>query len=256
MNLRAGTNKLITGSLLLLAVCAASLKAVGEAGGRQDAEITSEDGFVLRGSYFSPGRSGPGVLLLHQCNRRGALTGYEGMAPMLAAEGFHVLMLDSRGFGRSRDDRYRDYHAQMDLIDAKVGADVEAAFRFLLSRSGVDRTSAAVVAASCGTWQSIPLAAAHPEIRALVFISGSYLDLDDVVNVYESLTDRPILAIYSEGDRYRTPESMRTAFAKSRHPASKLIAYKGNLHGAPLLELDDDLERQIAEWLGARLRVD
>ena len=200
----------------------------------QEVQITSADGFALHGYYFISEQPGPGMLLVHQCNRDGSLTGYEELAPLLAAEGFHVLMLDSRGFGKSRGEPYRDYHAQMDLIDTKVAQDVEAAYQFLVSQRGVDQNKVGVVGASCGTWQAIPLAVDHSEIQTLVFLSGSYLGLEAIERDYEALTDRPILAIYSEEDRYGTPASMRAAFAKSRHKASKLIVYKGDVHGTAL----------------------
>ncbi len=215
--------------------------------------ITSDDRFVLSGRYYTPNQPGPGILLLHQCNRKGPLTGYEGLAPLLAEEGFHVLMLDSRGFGNSRDKQYRDYHTQMELIDTKVRQDVEAAYQFLISQKGVDKNIVGVAGASCGTPQAISLAKNHPEIRTLVFISGSYMGLEGVESDYETLTDRPSLAIYSEEDRYNTPESMQTAFAKSNHKSSKLIVYKGNVHGTPLFERDKDLEREIAIWFIAHL---
>ena len=221
----------------------------------QVVQITSADGFALTGYYFAAAQPGPGILLVHQCNRRGARTGYEDLAPRLAAAGMHVLLLDSRGFGKSRDEQYRDYHAQADLIDTKVPQDVEAAYQFLVSRRGVDQNNIGVVGASCGTWQAIPLARDHAEIRTLVFISGSYLGLDAVERAYETLLDRPILAVYSEDDRYGTPASMRAAFAQSLHPASKLIVYKGDIHGTPLFASDSDLEREIVAWFSTHLRT-
>ena len=33
-----------------------------------DVDIIASDGVVLKASYFSPGRVGPGILLFHQCN--------------------------------------------------------------------------------------------------------------------------------------------------------------------------------------------
>ena len=49
------------------------------------------------------GRSGPAMLLLHQCNMdRHA---WDGLAKDLADAGVHVLTLDFRGFGESGGDR-------------------------------------------------------------------------------------------------------------------------------------------------------
>src|SRR5689334_4622448 len=62
-------------------------------------DLRSPDGIGLKGSYFSPGRPGPGVLLLHACNRD--RSSWTGLATALAARGFHVLALDYRGYGQS-----------------------------------------------------------------------------------------------------------------------------------------------------------
>jgi len=220
---------------------------------QNETSITSEDGFILRGIFFSSGKKGPGILLLHQCNRSGEKTGYENLAPLLALNGFNTLVLDSRGFGKSTDETYRDYRSQMDLIDTKVQLDVEAAFRFLSTQPHVDPQRIGIVGASCGTWASIPLAKRHPEIRALVFLSGSYLGLGQQELDYDALVQRPVLTIYSEEDRYRTPESMKDAFSRSKNKNSKLIAYKGSLHGTLLLDNDKNLEKEIVRWLQARL---
>jgi Tol biopolymer transport system component/dienelactone hydrolase len=220
---------------------------------KRDVSILSEDGFRLKATLYSAGAPGPGMLLLHQCNRQGPLTGYESLAPRLAQRGFQVLVLDSRGFGESRNDAHRDYHSQMELIDSKVNQDVEAAYRFLGAQPLTDRQRIAVAGASCGAWQAIALARKHIQVRALVFISGTYLDLPDVEADYQALTHLPVLAIYSEEDRYRTPESMKDAFTRSKNEASRLIAYKGAAHGTPLLG-DENLETEIVGWLETRLR--
>jgi hypothetical protein len=60
-------------------------------------------------------------------------------------------------------------------------------------------------------------------------------------------THLPVLCIYSEDDRYRTPESMRAAFAKSKNQYGKIVAYKGNLHGTPLFAHDRNLENEIVK---------
>ncbi len=33
-------------------------------------DLHAPDGTLLKGTYFSSGKSGPGVLLLHQCNQQ------------------------------------------------------------------------------------------------------------------------------------------------------------------------------------------
>ena len=61
-------------------------------------DLTSPDGIALKASYL-PGRPGPGILLLHACNRD--RSSWNDLATEAAARGFHVLALDYRGYGQS-----------------------------------------------------------------------------------------------------------------------------------------------------------
>ena len=62
-------------------------------------DLTAPDGINLKATYFAAGRPGPGVLLLHQCNRQRKV--WDDLAERLAASGLNVLTLDFRGFGES-----------------------------------------------------------------------------------------------------------------------------------------------------------
>src|SRR6266545_854521 len=62
--------------------------------------LTVADGTPLKAAYLSPGRSGPAILLIHQCNMdRGS---WDGLAARLVSAGVHVLAPDLRGFGANR----------------------------------------------------------------------------------------------------------------------------------------------------------
>src|SRR5271165_1548876 len=62
-------------------------------------DLTASDGTKLKATYFSAAKPGPGVLLLHQCNRQRKV--WDSLAQQLAASGINVLTLDLRGFGES-----------------------------------------------------------------------------------------------------------------------------------------------------------
>src|SRR5579864_4721764 len=62
-------------------------------------DLPATDGVVLKGTYFSAGKEGPGVLLLHQCNMQ--RHAWDGLAAEMAASGINVLTFDFRGFGES-----------------------------------------------------------------------------------------------------------------------------------------------------------
>src|SRR6202030_1168012 len=67
-------------------------------------DLTAGDGTKLKASYFAAAKPGPGVLLLHQCNRQRKI--WDGLGQQLAAVGINVLTLDYRGFGESGGDPF------------------------------------------------------------------------------------------------------------------------------------------------------
>lgn len=239
--------KVIKITLTLCLLLALSSTAPSQTQGRE-VRITAEDGFRLRGILYSAARRAPGVLLLHQCDREGLATGYERLAATLVSQGFHVLTLDFRGYGGSRiegpsaEDRQR---AQQNMRN-----DVESAYRFLISTRGVAKDRVGVVGASCGGRQAILLAERHSELKALVLLSSAFGA--PVESAFQKVIDRPVLAIASEEDAGAT-RAMKWAFEQSKHKDSRLVIYKGGLHGTPLFAHDSRLESTIAEWLRARL---
>src|SRR3984893_5259269 len=67
-------------------------------------DLTAADGTKLKASYFAAAKPGPGVLLLHQCNRQRKV--WDSLAQQLAQAGINVLTLDYRGFGESAGDPF------------------------------------------------------------------------------------------------------------------------------------------------------
>lgn len=240
----------LRGTVVSLLSLALSRPAVGVATLQQAGiRVESADGFLLAGRYYATGATGPGVVLLHQCDREGSLTGYEELAPLLAERGMHVLELDFRGFGHSRSDQYPEFRGNMRTIAPRFPADVEAAYRYLIARPSVDSGAIAVVGASCGASQAIFLAQRHESVKALVLLSGSLWP--GARSAFDDLTRIPIFVATSEGDR--VTESMTELFSVSEAPNSQLRLYKGDLHGTPLFGLDARLTREIAGWLSATL---
>ena len=118
---------------------------------KKDVDMKVSDGVNLRGTYFSEGRPGPAMLLLHQCNMdRHA---WDGLAEDLASNRFNVLSIDYRGFGESGGEKFTD-PAQRRAAMQKWPGDVDAAYAYLTSQKGVDQSRIAVGGASCGVTQS------------------------------------------------------------------------------------------------------
>src|SRR5262249_1737022 len=92
------------------------------------ADLTAADGIKLKVSYFAADKPGPGVLLLHQCNRQRRI--WDGLALQLQAAGISVLTLDLRGFGESGGDPLPKLTPQQAQAEAaKEPGDIDGAFQ-------------------------------------------------------------------------------------------------------------------------------
>src|ERR1700691_911149 len=224
---------------------AAGLSAAVE---KKDVDIKAPDGVSLKGTYFSAGRPGPAMLLLHQCNMdRHA---WDGLAQDLAGNGFNVLTIDYRGFGESGGEKFTDPAQRRASMQEKWPGDVDAAYAFLTSQKGVDQTRIAAGGASCGVTQSSDLATRHPEIKALLLLSGV---TSDAANAYIATNAAlPVFGAASEGDT-GAAKGIREVVAASKDPKSTVKIYPGTEHGVPMFAKNPDLEPMIVAWLNAQL---
>jgi len=149
------------------------LTSLGASHAQRIVDLTASDGTKLKATYFGAAKSGPGVLLLHQCNRQRKV--WDGLAQQLAAAGINVLTLDYRGFGESGGEPFDKLPPErMAQIQAeKWPGDFDTAFQYLVSQSGVMRDMIGVGGASCGVNNSAQIARRHPEVKSLVLLSGN-----------------------------------------------------------------------------------
>ena len=215
---------------------------------KRDIDIKAPDGVNLKGTYFSPARSGPAILLLHQCNMdRHA---WDPLAADLAGAGIHVLTLDYRGYGDSGGDKLTDAAQRRAVVQEKWPGDVDAAYAYLVSQTAIDKTHVAAGGASCGVTQSSDLAVRHREIKTLVLLSGT---ATDATRSYVGHT--PDLAIFgaaSEGDT-GAAKGIREVLDASKNPRSTVKIYAGTEHGVPMFARNAELEPMIVNWVKAQL---
>jgi dienelactone hydrolase len=203
---------------------------------KMDVVITSRDGVKLKGTYFSPGGPGPGIVLFHQCDgsSRGSWGGFPGQ---LAAAGFHVLTFDNRGTGESG----RGREAAANII-----GDAEAAYSWLAWQRDVDRQRMSAGGASCGVAQAANLAAGHPQIKALVLLSGLVPG-----SPMKYLATAPGVAVFgasSTGDM--GAGNVEDLARASKHPQSTAKHYPvGGAHGVGMFARDPELRPAIVKWL-------
>jgi dienelactone hydrolase len=209
-------------------------------------DITASDGTKLKATFFSAGKSGPGVLLLHQCNRQRKV--WDGLAQQLAASGINVLTLDLRGFGESGGtpaDKATPQEAQE--AQRKWPADIDLAYQYLTSQPGVDGNRIGVGGASCGVDNSIQTARRHPQVKSLVLLAGG-TDLDGR-NFLRKDKNVPVFFAYADDDEF--PQSILVTqwlYSITADPAKKLERYPTGGHGAEIFPKHPELPKNIVDW--------
>lgn len=219
-----------------------------------DVDIQAPDGVNLRGSYFSTGKSGPAMILLHQCNME--RHAWDGFAKDLADAGIHVLTVDFRTFGESGGGKVPFSVLARTIIPEKFPGDVEAAYAFLLRQKGVDKTRVAVGGASCGVTESADLASRHHEIKTMMLLSG--VASDSAKSYIAQAGDLAIFGAASVGDTAGpgAAAGIKAALGASKNAKSTLKMYEGTEHGVPMFAKNPELEPMIVGWLRARLRAE
>jgi len=219
-------------------------------------DIRGEDSFILKGDYHAGTADGAGVLMLHQCNRDRQM--YAPIAEKLKMMGIHTLAIDFRAFGESQagdytaakieaiksEDERRSFFRTM-VRDIWRG-DVTAAYDYLRAKVK-DGKPIGVIGASCGGAQAVRLASER-DVKTLSLFSSA--TSPRTMEVYQALPATPTLFITSEEEL----PGIQPYFDLASHPSNRLIEYKGEGHGEPLMVRDPSLAGAIANWFEAQLR--
>jgi dienelactone hydrolase len=209
-------------------------------------DLTAADGTKLKATYFSADKPGPGVLLLHQCNRQRKI--WDGLAQQLAAAGINVLTLDYRGFGESGGiavDKATPQQAQE--AQAKWPSDIDLALQYLQAQRDVKRDIIGVGGASCGVNNSVQAARRHPEVKSLVLLSGN-TDLNGR-NFLREDKNLPVFFAYADDDEFKPSiTAIQWLYAITADPSKRLVQYPNGGHGADMFRLHPDLPNQIVDW--------
>ena len=215
-------------------------------------DLTTPDKVKLKATYFPAAGPGPGVLLLHQCNRERKV--WDDLARRLAASGIHVLTLDYRGFGESEGKPFASLKPfeMTEQVEKRPG-DVDLALQFLESQQGVQRDAIGVGGASCSVRQSILASRRHTEVKAIALLSGDAgIDGRRILRTSPNL---PLFVAVADDDvNGMLTEYMRWIFGFSTSPSSKLMHYATGGHGVELFPVHKELPGQIVEWFNANLK--
>ncbi len=209
-------------------------------------DLAAADGIKLKATFFAAAKPGPGVLLLHQCNKDRKI--WNGLARELASSGINVLTLDLRNFGESEGkplDKLTPEQAQ--ASQAKWPSDIDRAFEFLASQPGVNRDDIGVGGASCGVNNSVQTAIRHPEVKSLVLLAGN-TDIKGREFLRRS-ANLPILFGYAEDDEF--PASIKTTqwlYMMATNRGNKMVRYDKGGHGAEIFDVHPEFMGVISEW--------
>jgi dienelactone hydrolase len=229
-------------SILLALSCAAQQSPAARV-----IDITAPDGAKLKATFFASAKPGPGVLLLHQCNRQRKV--WDELAQQLASASINTLTLDLRGFGESSGkpfDKLTPQEAQAE--GQKWPADIDVALRYLTSQQGVNRDVIGVGGASCGVNNSIQAARRHAkEVKSLVLLSGG-TDFSGRQFLREA-NSLPVFAAVADDDEFRpTVEIMPWLFSLSSNPGKEFVHYETGGHGADIFRVHPELRGKIVDW--------
>jgi dienelactone hydrolase len=232
----------------ILLIAGASVAAAEPVAGTP-VTLEAADGTKLAATYYAGDHPGPGILLLHQCNKD--RSSWNDVAQSLAKEGYHVLTLDYRGFGESGGKRFTELKPAetTKMMNETFPADIDVAYAYLRSQAGVQGVMGAG-GASCGVNQSIQLSRRHPEVKSLVLLSGN-TDLSG----RQYLHGKPSLPlmIAAADDDDGIVETMSWIDASSGNPVNRFVEYKTGGHGTNLFAPHPELPGEIVAWYEATL---
>ena len=227
----------------------ATLLAIGASGAMaatsQEVSLRTDDGVVIAGALYLPGRPGPGIVLVHALSRTHEDWGT--VASRLADAGFVVLAIDLRGHGASGP---LPEGTTLDDLTPMM-ADVRAARAFLASRREAVPGRVGIAGASIGANLAILTAAADPTVRSLALLSPGidYRGLRPEAAI-KKYGDRPALIIASQEDNYATGSARQLAVAGAGPGIGirDLRILNGAGHGTAMLARQPDLASSLVDW--------
>ncbi len=212
--------------------------------------FNAPDGLTLKGAFYTTGKAGPGILLLHQCNADHQV--YDELGMMLSTAGYNVLAFDFRALGQSKGGEFTNFSAQTRKIQELMPADVDAALKFLTSQDTVNSNALGVVGGDCGANQAVHAAERHPTVRTLVLMSGG-TDAGGEAFIKNS-AKIPILGIASEEDR-EGAAAVKKVVDLSMNTYTQLEMLKNAGHAASIFAKEPDLAADIVIWFRKNLPI-
>jgi len=164
--------------------------------------IPTTDGENLQASFYKPGESAPGVILIHDAG--GNRTQLDPLADRLSKQGFGVLTLDLRGHGGSKTSKL-DWDKLSDA-DKKttwaLGAkDLDAAARWLHDQKSIQSTSLTLIGYGAGCALAVRHAKGDENVVCMVLLAPNAADYGfDVRADIQTLVGLPTFVATAKDD--------------------------------------------------------
>ncbi len=237
--------------------------------GYEDVWFETADGLKLHG-WFMPakgiGVDGVAPAILHVHGNAGNVSSHESFSRFLTYEGFHVLVFDYRGYGRSddrgglnRDRLVVDTQAALDALLARPDVDPERVGVLGVSLGGAfglrvaaddSRVGAVATVSAFSSWQGIA-SDAVPVLGGLLFRSG----VDGVDSVAE-LGDTPLLVMHGLEDGVVDPRhaGLLVDSAKEHGIDVELLTIADGDHNS-LLQRSGDARKSLVRFYRQHLSI-
>jgi dienelactone hydrolase len=230
--------KLLTVGMRIFVFTMIAIVVAANVHAQEIVSFPTDDGGVIFASVYGAGAKG--LVLAHG----GAIHNKESWALQareLAAEGFHVVAIDFRGYGKS--------HGPSDSnpMDAPLHLDILAAVRYLRQHGAKD---VSVIGGSMGAGAAgdASIASKSGEISCVVMLGGAPNGSAEKLN---SASLYIVARDDSSGDGPRLPR-IREQYEKSPRP-KKLVIMDGAAHAQALFETKDSerVLHEVTQFLSA-----
>lgn len=247
---------MLRGGLVVCVVMASLMASLAcgaqSAAGPRVVDLTAADGTALKGTFFAAEKPGPGVILLHQCNRQRKV--WDDLSGQLAAAGINVMTLDFRGFGESAGKRsdtlsQQEYFA---VVKDMFPGDVDKALEYLEAQPGVNRTVIGAGGASCGVNQAVQAARRHAEVKSLMLLSET-TDREGRAFLRKSPKLPLFLAAADDDEDPGVVDVMEWLRDLSPDPSNKFVHHTNGGHGVVMFEAHKELPGMIVDWFATTL---
>ena len=214
--------------------------------------LTASDSVKVAGFWFDCYEDGaPAVLLLHDHGRDHFAWG--SLWPPLQRFGFHVLALDLRGHGASRElapEKYEMVVRRDATVFREMVLDAQAGIRYLEREKKIRPERIVVIGGELGCGVGLALMAAEPRLRGMVALGPGKFEYGfQTLDLVPKYGQRPMLIFSSKEALDRGPQALADALKSQKAPVKLEVFVGSPWRGTAMLNQPIMAEKTIIQWL-------